>query len=346
MCISTTAVSATAVRQLLHPRISQPLTDTHPDFTPANLTLTLSPSLHSLPPTTLLTLLGGAPTTDKVYTTTGDSSPSAPRYVVEPAALTHLPAEYLLPTLRILDFDQLFPSPINPAVITADTVGSTAAATTNALDDSTAPPTGPLASTAPPTDPTVGSVFRELGTPIAYLSPEALISHTPGPASDVWALACTLFRMRSGTQLVNEWHFGMAVNVLLEIFDQIIGGDLPEGWKRVACKGGWPVVVGDGGREEEGEEVEMVEFEGGEGGLEGRVKGIWDQGPEVEGGSEIFWRAQEGMAHHWGNVQGGFPQISEGEAVQFADLLRRMMEYDVDKRITAKEVLEHPWLKE
>lgn len=37
-----------------------------------------------------------------------------------------------------------------------------------------------------------------LGTPAEYLSPEVAVGRSAGSASDVWALGCSIFRMRSG----------------------------------------------------------------------------------------------------------------------------------------------------
>jgi serine/threonine protein kinase len=58
----------------------------------------------------------------------------------------------------------------------------------------------------------------------------------------------------------------------------------------------------------------------------------------------IFWQVDPNVVPHWGNVEGGFPRIYADEAAQFLDLLRSMFVYDVGLRITAAEILEHPWL--
>jgi serine/threonine protein kinase len=37
-----------------------------------------------------------------------------------------------------------------------------------------------------------------LGTPAEFLAPEVVVGLNAGPASDVWALGCSIFRIRSG----------------------------------------------------------------------------------------------------------------------------------------------------
>ncbi len=139
------------------------------DFTPSNLVLALSPTLHQLSKQDLLELLG-TPVRDPVLAT-GPKTTSAPEYVVEPADLAKLDPSYLTTSLRVIDFDQVFcfREPPPPGI---------------------------------PPNPGFG-----LGIPIVSLAPEAIIEGAAGPASDIWALGCTLFRMRAGMQLLGDWHF-------------------------------------------------------------------------------------------------------------------------------------------
>ena len=67
----------------------------------------------------------------------------------------------------------------------------------------------------------------ELGTPRSYCSPELLIDHAAGIASDLWALGCTLFEIRTGRKLfalfddeVDDYLYAM-----VSLF-----GKLPEPW--------------------------------------------------------------------------------------------------------------------
>jgi serine/threonine protein kinase len=289
------------------------------DFTPSNLVLAVSPTLHQLKRDDLLKLLG-PPVKDRVYS--DNPTPSAPQYVVQPADLTKLGPQYLTDILQIIDFDQLFGF------------------------------TTPLPAEFPP------NPSFNLGTPITSLAPEVIIDGTAGPASDIWALGCTLFRMRSGMQLLNEWHFNMASNVLYDIFDVIVGQP-PAKWTRLQFgENGWPVASPRSGEDGEITTSEYGEEElDGSGDLRAKVYGIWDeslsrpgtpsgvgQGPgEVVGNSNIFWTVDQDVVPHWANVEGGFPHIPEDEAEQFLDVLKRIFVYEVEKRVKAGEILNHRW---
>jgi serine/threonine protein kinase len=44
---------------------------------------------------------------------------------------------------------------------------------------------------------------KDPGLPVSYCSPEILFREPAGAPSDIWALACTLFEIRSGQQLIH-----------------------------------------------------------------------------------------------------------------------------------------------
>ncbi|KAK4244449.1 kinase-like domain-containing protein [Corynascus novoguineensis] len=286
----------------------------HGDFTASNLVLAVSPTLHQLSKQDLLKLLG-TPLRDTVHAT-GPKTASAPEYVIQPADLTRLGPSYLTDSLRVVDFDQVFGfrKPLPPGI-----------------------------------PPNPG--FR-LGTPIASLAPEVIIEGAAGPASDIWALGCTLFRMRAGIQLLGEWHFNMASNVLEDIFDVILGPPPPK-WTRLQFReNGWPIASPRSGKDknitthEYGQEPLDPDED-----LKAKVYGIWDENrsrPNTPGkrlkSPSIFWKVDPNVVPHWGNVDGGFPHIHPDEAAQFLHLLRRIFVYNVTQRITAAEILKHPWL--
>jgi serine/threonine protein kinase len=316
-------------------------TDHHvADFTASNLVLAVSPTLHALSKQTLLKLLG-TPVRDAVHAAGGGAkTASAPQYVVGPADLAKLGSLYLTGSLRVIDFDQVFGY------------------------------RKPVPRGIPP------NPGFNLGTPVVSLAPEVIIEGAAGPASDIWALACTLFRMRAGMQLLGEWHHNIASNVLEEIFDDLVGSP-PTKWKKLQFRdNGWPVASPRSGTDkkvtthEYGQELPDPDED-----LKAKVYGIWDENrsrPNTPGSSRpgtpsrpgsnslpnsraaspsgmatkpaIFWRVNENEVPHWGNVKGGFPHIHPDEAAQFLDLLKRMFVYDLSKRITAAGILKHPWL--
>jgi serine/threonine protein kinase len=310
------------------------------DFTASNLVLAVSPTLHKLSKQNLLKLLG-TPVRDAVHAaTSGAKTASAPQYVVEPADLAKLGSSYLTESLRVIDFDQIFGC------------------------------RKPVPRGIPP------NPGFNLGTPIVSLAPEVIIEGAAGPASDIWALACTLFRMRAGMQLLGEWHHNIASNVLEDIFDDTLGSP-PTKWKKLQFRdNGWPVASPRSGTDKK---VTTHQFgqtsPDPDEDLKAKVYGIWDENrsrPNTPGSSRpgtpsrtganslpnsrtpspsapatkptIFWKTNPHEVHHWGNVKGGFPHIHPDEAVQFLDLLKKMFVYDAAKRITAADILKHPWL--
>lgn len=71
-----------------------------------------------------------------------------------------------------------------------------------------------------------------LGTPPQYCSPSDWFERTPNKGSDLWALGCTLFNLRSGGMDLVETFFGASsVRCIREIQDFL--GPLPERWDRL-----------------------------------------------------------------------------------------------------------------
>ncbi len=309
------------------------------DFTPSNLVLAVSPAFHELSKQDLLELLG-TPVRDPVLAM-GIKTTSSPEYVVQPAELAGLNPSYLTDSLQVIDFDQVF-------------------------GFRELPPPG-----IPP-NPGFG-----LGIPVVSLAPETIIEGLAGPASDIWALGCTLFRMRAGMQLLGDWHFNIACNVLEELFD-ILGPPPPKWTKLQFRENGWPVASPRSGTdenistEEYGQEPLNPDED-----LRAKVYGIWDENQSTVNTSDssrpvtppatminslptsqdssssrmaqvtksaISWKVGTDEVPCWANVDGGFPHINPDEAEQLLDLLTRTFAYDDRQRITASEILKHPWL--
>lgn len=68
----------------------------------------------------------------------------------------------------------------------------------------------------------------KIGTPLRYCPPELLLDGTTASkASDIWALACTLFQIRTGQKLFDS--FDNDVDEYL-YFIVLMLGKLPEPW--------------------------------------------------------------------------------------------------------------------
>ncbi|EQK98522.1 Protein kinase-like domain protein [Ophiocordyceps sinensis CO18] len=79
--------------------------------------------------------------------------------------------------------------------------------------------------------PTSSPPQKMLGTPIDFLAPEVAVGLAAGPASDVWALGCCIFRLRSG-----EGPFSNPFDVtspadLLSYIIHTLGEDMPRKWQ-------------------------------------------------------------------------------------------------------------------
>ncbi|KDR77682.1 hypothetical protein GALMADRAFT_224941 [Galerina marginata CBS 339.88] len=72
------------------------------------------------------------------------------------------------------------------------------------------------------TPPTEG-----VGTPIDYRAPELIFNEDPSSHSDVWALGCLIFEIRTG-QTLFEAYFGNKNEVLTQMVNTL--GNLPEPW--------------------------------------------------------------------------------------------------------------------
>lgn len=68
---------------------------------------------------------------------------------------------------------------------------------------------------------------KELGIPRIYGSPELLLDKTAGFGSDLWALGCTIFQIRTGRKLFNL--FDQEIDDLLYSM-VLLRGPLPEPW--------------------------------------------------------------------------------------------------------------------
>lgn len=67
----------------------------------------------------------------------------------------------------------------------------------------------------------------DLGIPQIYCSPELVLDKIAGTESGLWALGCTLFEIRTGTRLFNNFDDSVDEHLYRTV---LILGKLPEPW--------------------------------------------------------------------------------------------------------------------
>ncbi|KFA73700.1 hypothetical protein S40288_09846 [Stachybotrys chartarum IBT 40288] len=180
-----------------------------------------------------------------------------------------------------------------------------------------------------------------VGTPQVYCSPEQVLEQKVGGGTDVWALGCTLFEIRTGRKLFDTFE-----NDRDECLCKIatILGKYPEPW--------WSKTW----------ELRRQFFEDNvdAAGMVVEVKQEWSteqtNHAEVEGNEShvvILGRAesrslQEALSRRLVYESNHGPEalhrdISTEETEVFADLLAQLLEYDAEKRPSANDVLQHRW---
>ena len=177
-----------------------------------------------------------------------------------------------------------------------------------------------------------------LGIPGPYRSPELILEQKAGYGSDLWALGCTLFEIRTGRKLFDQ--FDDEDDVCLDAMVQVLG-IMPEPW--------WSTTWVERKRlyEDRADDV-------------GKAIAIWDQEqhdgtvseriihPSVaEGARSLSDKLAPGLWHLSGESRGSdhHREISPRERALFADLLSKLLTYAPEKRISASSALQHEWFK-
>ena len=161
-----------------------------------------------------------------------------------------------------------------------------------------------------------------VGTPVSYCSPELLLGKKASKASDIWALACTVFEMRAGFPLFESF-VGSRAEVL-EAMVRIVG-PLPEPLRYLGEESG--LLAKD-----------HAQLDGSA--LKDHIQeiGVYDQESseyDDNRGSRDYNTLLEPLGENI-NIQ---------EATDLDDLLRRMLDYTPGNRLSAEEVTNHPWFR-
>lgn len=174
-----------------------------------------------------------------------------------------------------------------------------------------------------------------LGTPLSYLAPEAIFDRQTSFWSDIWALGCTIFEIRSGTQLFASF-FGNSAEILRQMVQTL--GKLPEPWwneweQRYAYfddqgkpKQTWanniPLAV----------EYPLVE--------QINDIGTEDGDDEDEGVEKALDRKEQQLMERMGT------KLTDKEADLLRDLLIKILKYPPNQRLSLENIIDHSWFSQ
>lgn len=221
--------------------------------------------------------------------------------------------------------------------------------------------------------PTSSPPEKLLGTPLEFLAPEVAVGRAAGPASDVWALGCCLFRLRSGDGPFSNPYDVTCPASLISYIIHTLGEDMPREWKDTTLWDFWGYPTKDISKGKPHEQW----WEGRKRSLKDIVYNIWDEpeGRTVQTGtsrsrpnpwresdpeyqpfpscfSDMVWNPRavkvdgvhlSGYGKEWDEDLKALPKIPEHEAALLYDLLSKIFVYDPTRRPTAEELLNHPW---
>lgn len=172
--------------------------------------------------------------------------------------------------------------------------------------------------------------------PFPYASPELALSEVSGPASDIWALAATIYEIRFGTRLFNVETVRARIDGVMHVMENDAKenyvfamvrqcGQFPEPlWSQWA--GHWLALQDACGNSVEDDESTMDEAVVRRGRIQSRID--LSVGHIIDAGDETQdWRET----------------VDAEEKELFEDLLFKMTEGDPAKRLSIEQVLCHPW---
>lgn len=180
----------------------------------------------------------------------------------------------------------------------------------------------------------------DLGIPGPYRSPELILDEIASFGSDIWALGCSLFEIRTGRKLFNP--FDDEDNEYLDAFVRVLGRR-PEPW--------WSTTWEDRRRmykddvDEQGFVVAALASEPGNDEQGNKERNVH---PSVAVNARSL---KDKIAPGLWYMSDRRPNadrhrdISQTEQKVFADLLRRLLEYKPEARISAEDAMKHEWFK-
>ncbi|OTA55685.1 kinase-like protein [Hypoxylon sp. EC38] len=167
----------------------------------------------------------------------------------------------------------------------------------------------------------INSPPKTTGIPALYAAPEILFEGVPGPASDIWSLACTIYEVRTHDLLfASLWGSGM--RDLLGAISSYIG-PLPEPYKS--------------SQDQQSTGVEGVTIE-----PSTRKDDYPCPFEESIGIERCFSPNRENLPPE--QVETFKYRFRKEEVSMLADLLKKMLRYDPVERIGIDAVIRHPWV--
>ena len=175
----------------------------------------------------------------------------------------------------------------------------------------------------------LGEAFPELspptngvGTPVSYCSPELILERKASRTSDLWALACTIFEIRSGFPLFESF-VGSSTEILEEMV-RILGMP-PESSHSLWIKDGITIT-------------NHAKWDGPA--LNERIRGIglYDEEPSIQD-SDVT------PLNHHTLLEPPGRRVTGDEVDTLMDLLRRALNYIPEKRLSAEKVANHVWFE-
>jgi serine/threonine protein kinase len=179
---------------------------------------------------------------------------------------------------------------------------------------------------------------ENLGVPGPYRSPELILDRKASIGSDLWALGCSLFEVRTGRKLFDS--LDDDDDEYLDGLVQVLG-KLPEPW--------WATTWVNRKTFYENDEIE----------IEPRAAVIFSENgtistgrsnsfvlPSVaEGARSLKDKLAPGLWYMPEKLPDSHREILETEIEIFVDLLQRLLEYKPEERISAADTAHHGWFE-
>ena len=167
--------------------------------------------------------------------------------------------------------------------------------------------------------------YKRLHTTNGYLAPELYTRRPRAKSIDLWAMASTIFLLRSGKELFDK-DFWCAQHYYLEEMERLLGQLPPDMQSEIIWEGQFNL----------GNEPSRYEPNG----LLEWVRTIGQIDPDASAYYKEYTRKNEKPFSPWDVAEN---PISEDEAAELTNLLRGLLKYRPEERMTAEEALEHPW---
>jgi serine/threonine protein kinase len=186
----------------------------------------------------------------------------------------------------------------------------------------------------------VAEFQRGCGIPMDYRAPEVILEKNPGLPSDLWALGCVLFEIRTGLKLFPAYdNEDEALTRMVKIL-----GKLPEPWWST----GWvnrKNNFDDGARLDcTSDQITESTTSRSESPKERTPSTVTMQPWNAGDAKSIQQRLRLGLCY---DPPGRLPYIrrpiSPEEIETFSDLLGQLLQFDPNCRISAGDVLKHSW---